>query len=96
MYARKVTIPIITHTTLVILYPSLLITQAPPPSVQRCFSASATQEKGAVMRGLLRVVGSEGGFRGGLQVAIVKVSTSLRMKKRGKVPPRLEALNMLV
>ena len=38
-----------------------------------------------------------GGFNvegevGGVQVAMVKASTSLRMKKRGKVPPRLETL----
>ena len=64
--------------------------------MQRCFSASATQEKGAVMRGPLREEASEGGSAGELQVAIVKVSTSLRMKKRGKVPPRLETLFMLV
>ena len=64
--------------------------------MQRCFSASATQENGSVMRGPLREVGSEGGVEGGLQVAMVKVSTSLRIKKRGKVPPRLETLDMLV
>lgn len=29
---------------------------------------------------------------GGMHVATVKKSTSLRMKKRGKVPPRLETL----
>ena len=29
---------------------------------------------------------------GGMHVAMVKTSTSLRMKKRGKVPPRLETL----
>ena len=29
---------------------------------------------------------------GGVQVACVKASTSFRMKKRGKVPPRLETL----
>jgi hypothetical protein len=54
-----------------------------------CFSASATHEKGVVIRGNLR---SEGGVRGGLQVAMVKTSTSFRIKKRGKVPPRLETL----
>lgn len=32
------------------------------------------------------------GEEGGVQVATVKASTSLRMKKRGKVPPRLETL----
>ena len=48
------------------------------------------------MRGPLREEASAGGFAGGLQVAIVKVSTSLRMKKRGKVPPKLETLNMLI
>ncbi len=54
-----------------------------------CFSASATQEKGEVIRGDLR---SARGVSGGVQVATVKRSTSLRMKKRGKVPPRLETL----
>ena len=48
--------------------------------MQRCFSASATQEKGEVMRAPLREEASAGGFAGGLQVAIVKASTSLRMK----------------
>lgn len=43
-----------------------------------------------VIRGDLR---SEGDVRGGLQVAMVKTSTSFRIKKRGKVPPRLETLS---
>ena len=60
--------------------------------MQRCFSASATHEKGEVMSGDLRVEMSFGGFVGGWQLARVKLSTSLRMKKRGKVPPRFEAL----
>jgi len=33
---------------------------------------------------------------GGRQVATVKASTSLRTKKRGKVPPRLETLHRIV
>jgi len=36
---------------------------------------------------------SGSGADGAMHVATVKRSTSLRMKKRGKVPPRLEALN---
>lgn len=32
---------------------------------------------------------------GGMQVALVKASTSFRMKKRGKVPPRLETLSVV-
>ncbi len=38
---------------------------------------------------------SLGGFEGGMQVATVKKSTSLRMKMRGKVPPRLETLEII-
>lgn len=64
----------------------------PAPARQRVFSASRTQEKGVVMRSPLGVERSLGGSRGGWQVARVKWSTSLRMKKRGKVPPRLETL----
>jgi hypothetical protein len=33
-----------------------------------------------------------GGFEGGMQVAVVKRSTSLRMKNFGNVPPRFETL----
>jgi hypothetical protein len=33
-----------------------------------------------------------GGFVGGMQVAAVKRSTSLRTKNFGKVPPRFETL----
>ncbi len=40
--------------------------------------------------GLALDFGEDG--KGGWQVAIVKKSTSLRTKKRGKVPPRLETL----
>lgn len=43
------------------------------------------------MRGPLRSF-SKGGEVGGWHVATVKYSTNLRMKKRGKVPPRLETL----
>lgn len=68
------------------------MTHEPPPSKQRCFSASRAQEKGVVMRADLR---SLGGFEGGMQVATVKKSTSLRMKMRGKVPPRLETLKVI-
>lgn len=39
-----------------------------------------------------RVEGSLKSAAGGTHVATVKVSTSLRTKKRGKVPPRLETL----
>lgn len=70
------------------------MTQDPPPSIQRCFSASATHENGEVMRAPFR---SEdlGGSSGGLQVATVKTSTSLRTKNLGKVPPRLDTLSIL-
>lgn len=63
--------------------------QIPPPSIQRCFSGARTHEKGEVISVPLR---SGGGVNGGMQVATVKRSTSLRMKKRGKVPPKLETL----
>lgn len=35
---------------------------------------------------------SRNGWLGGMHVATLKASTSLRMKKRGKVPPRLDTL----
>lgn len=70
------------------------MTQVPPPSVQRCFSTSATQEKGEMTSVPLRVEVSVGGGEAGMHVATVKTSTSLRMKNRGKVPPRLETLEM--
>lgn len=57
--------------------------------MQRFFSTSETQENDDVMTGAVRVLGGE---VGGLQVAIVNASTSLKMKNLGKVPPRLEAL----
>ena len=66
--------------------------QVPPPSLQRCFSASATQENGEVMGVPLRVEESVGSGEAGRHVATVNTSTSLRMKNRGKVPPRLETL----
>jgi len=47
------------------------------------------QEKGLVIV-LAPDLGEES--EGGWHVAIVKKSTSLRTKKRGKVPPRLETL----
>lgn len=42
-----------------------------------------------------KVAGS-GAVVGGLQVAVVKKSTRRRIKKRGKVPPRLQTLVLLV
>ena len=39
-----------------------------------------------------KVERSLGGSEGGVQVAVVKVSTSFRTKKRGNVPPRFETL----
>lgn len=38
---------------------------------------------------------ASGAVSGGLQVASVKASTSLRTKKRGKVPPRLDTLEVI-
>lgn len=64
----------------------------PAPWIQRSFSADKAHEKGSVTRGPLSVGGSLESGRGGMQVAVVKKSTSLRTKKRGKVPPRLETL----
>ena len=69
--------------------------QDPAPSMQRCFSTSATQENEEVMRGPLRSVLLEGRTTGGEHVATENASTSLRMKNRGKVPPRLETLYRL-
>jgi len=63
----------------------------PPPFMQRSFSAERAQEKDSVIRGPRRDLGG-GEEEGGMQVATVKKSTSLRTKKRGKVPPRLETL----
>ena len=54
-------------------------------------SGSRAQEKEEVTRGSFKEP-SGGGLAGGRQVAFVKKSTSLRMKKRGNVPPRLETL----
>jgi len=62
--------------------------QAPPPSTHRCLSASRAHENGDV-------TGAAPGFGAalpGAHVATVKKSTSRRMKKRGKVPPRFETL----
>ena len=44
------------------------------------------------MTGEAPALRSVGGEEGGAQVAWVNRSTSFRMKKRGKVPPRLETL----
>lgn len=57
--------------------------------MQRFLSTSETQENDEVMTGAVRVFGVE---VGGLQVAIVNASTSLKMKNFGKVPPRLDTL----
>lgn len=62
--------------------------QEPPPSMHRCLSASRAHENAAV-------TGAAPGFGAALpgeHVATVKKSTSRRMKKRGKVPPRFETL----
>lgn len=61
----------------------------PPPAVQRFLSTSETQENDVVMTGAVSVLGVE---VGGLQVAIVNASTSLKMKNFGNVPPRLDTL----
>ena len=60
--------------------------------MQRCLSNSNAQEKGAVIRAPLSSEAFGSFPDGGMHVAMVKTSTSLRMKKRGKVPPRLETL----
>ena len=57
--------------------------------MQRFLSTSETQENDEVMTGDVSVLGVE---VGGLQVAIVNASTSLKMKNFGKVPPRLDTL----
>jgi hypothetical protein len=49
--------------------------------LQRFLSGSKAQENGAVSDSL-----------GGMQVADVNMSTSLRMKNLGNVPPRFETL----
>jgi hypothetical protein len=46
-----------------------------------------------VTRGPLSFGGRENLGGGGMQVATVKASTSLRTKNRGKVPPKLETLH---
>lgn len=67
----------------------------PPPSKQRRFSASEMQEKGVVTRlPLSSSILVRDAWGAGWHVATVKVSTSFRMKKRGKVPPRLETLRL--
>lgn len=65
----------------------------PPPAVQRFFSTSETQENDEVMMGPTRFLGVE---VGGLQVAMVNASTSLKIKNLGKVPPRLDTLFSVV
>lgn len=45
------------------------------------------------MMGAMRFLGVE---VGGLQVAMVNASTSLKMKNLGKVPPRLDTLFSVV
>lgn len=65
----------------------------PPPLMQRCLSPSRAHEKGCVTSGPLRS-SFLGGMEGGVQVAEVNMSTALRTKKRGNVPPRLETLDL--
>lgn len=48
------------------------------------------------MNGVYGVFRSVGGMSGGVQVATVNASTSFRTKMRGKVPPRLDTLGVLV
>lgn len=73
------------------------MTQVPPPSTQRCFSASKAQEKLDVT---IEVKGSVGlkseGSEEGWQDATVSMSTSFRMKNLGNVPPRLVTLDVAV
>lgn len=57
--------------------------------MQRLLSTSEMQENDEVMTGAVRFLGVD---VGGLQVAIVHASTSLKIKNFGKVPPRLDAL----
>lgn len=59
--------------------------------MQRFFSGSRAQEKEVVTSAPFSE-SAAGGVVGGMQVATVKKSTSLRTKKRGKVPPKLETL----
>lgn len=81
-----------TQIMLVMWYPSRSTWQVPPPLTQRFFSGSRAHEKAVVTRVSLRE--SAGGATvGGRQVALVKKSTSLRTKIRGKVPPRLQTLD---
>ena len=70
--------------------------QIPAPWIHLAFSADMEQEKDSVISGPLRLEGRVVPAGGGMQVADVKRSTSLRMKKRGKVPPRLETLYHLL
>lgn len=58
-------------------------------------AAEAAQEKASVTRGPLSVAGSLKSEVGGMQDATVKASTSFKTKKRGKVPPRLETLELI-
>lgn len=67
------------------------MSHVPPPSMHLCFSASKAHEKGFVIRSLLSDE-EMGGSMGGLHVAMVKASTSLRTKNLGKVPPKFETL----
>ena len=64
----------------------------PPPLTQRFLSGSRAHEKDEVTSVSFSVAGS-GAVVGGLHVAVVKKSTRRRIKKRGKVPPRLQTLD---
>ena len=69
----------------------MVMLQVPPPSTQRCLSASIAQENELVMISPLSF--SDGMVvDGGMQVAAVKKSTNLKTKNRGKIPPKLETL----
>ena len=69
----------------------------PPPFRHKFLSASSAQEKELVMgatSGWDLVNASREELVGGMQVALVKRSTNLRMKNFGNVPPRLETLGV--
>lgn len=63
--------------------------------MHRFLSGSRAQENDDVTRSPFRDSGA-GETDGGMQVASVKRSTSLRIKYFGNVPPRLDTLHQLV
>ena len=63
--------------------------------MQRCFSDSSAHGNGAVTS-VAPSLSFAGAPEGGSQVATVNASTSLRTKKRGKVPPRFETLQLTI